>query len=250
LIASGSGLPIAQISWNALPKKLQILIVALAAIAIAILCWYGWEFANYMPTNNGWLLLVVFGNLTVPFFIYLPQTETIVTFGEMYLMAIALLYGPSYCVIAAAIYALLFSFTSKPFKPFLVVFGFSVMVCDAFLYSMVFQFIKPTAVHEISAYILPAVIMALISFLFTSLVAATAISWRHDKRISAFWVRTYLPLLLNSFIAAGSAACIAAWSHRSPYVPLAFIPAIGIMWWWTKAYNKRLMRKAALEQGL
>jgi hypothetical protein len=157
------------------------------------------------------------------------------------------MYGPSPCILATALCAFLLSFsTSRPIKYFLAIFGFSVLVCDAFLYSMVFQFIKPTAVHEISAYILPAAIMAVISFLFTSLIAATAVSWRHNKQIAALWARAYIPLILNSFIAAGSAACIAAWSFRGKYVPLAFIPAIGIMWWWTKAYNKRLMRKAAL----
>jgi hypothetical protein len=250
VIASGNRLPITQTSWNALPKKLQILTVFLAVIAVFILCWSSWEFAAHMPTNNGWIILAMMALATFPFFINLPQIETIVTFGETYFMAIALLYGPSTCVISTAIYALLFLLASKPFKPFLIVFGFSVLVCDAFLYSVVVRFIKPTAVHEISAYLLPAALTALISFLFTSLVAATAISWQHDSPISAFWVRAYPPLLLNSFVAAGSAACIAAWSHRGPYVPLAFIPAIGIMWWWTKAYNKRLMRKAALEPSL
>ena len=248
MIASGNGSPIAQISWDALPTKLQTLIVVLAALTVVILCWSSWEFANNMP-KHGWIILAMLGIAIIPFFINLPQMETSVFFGDVYLMAIALIYGPVACVIATALYAFATQMTVRPMKPFLLVFGFSVMVCDAFLYSMVFQFIKPTAVYEISAYILPAIIMALISFLFASLIAATAVSWRHGKRISAFWVRTYLPLLLNSFMAAGSAAYIAAWSHRSPYVPLAFIPAIGIMWWWTKAYNKRLIRNAALEKS-
>ena len=251
--AIGNGLPITQISWNELPKKLQILIVALAAIAIAILCWSSWEFANHMP-NHGWMILASLAFVTFPFFINLPQIESSIFFGDVYLMAIAMMYGPSTCILATALFACLsILHASRPFTPiklFLVIFGFSVLVCDAFLYSMVLQFIMPTAVHELSAYILPAATMALISFLFTSLIAATAVSWRRDNRISAFWVRTYLPLLLNSFIAAGSAACIAAWSYRNPYVPLAFIPAIGIMWWWTKTYNNRLMRKASLDPSL
>ena len=115
---------------------------------------------------------------------------------------------------------------------------------------MVIQLLKPTAMHEISAYIVPAIIVALVSFLFTSIIAATAVSWRHSKQIAAFWVRAYLPLLLNSVIAAGSAACIAVWSYRSPFMPLAFAPVIGIMWWWTMVHKKRLMRKAALEKSL
>ena len=113
-------------------------------------------------------------------------------------MAIALIYGPVSCIMATALYAFASqSLTVRPMKPFLLVFGFSVMVCDALLYSMVFQFIKPTALHEIKSYILPAVIMALVSFLSTSLIAATAVSWRQDNRISAFWVRAYLPVITS-----------------------------------------------------
>ena len=250
MIASGNGLPIAQTSWNALPTKLQILIVVLAAIAVLILCWSSWKFANHMP-DHGWIILAVWAFVTFPFFINLPQIETNISFGETYLMAIAFTCGPAICIVATALYAVLsLLLTTRSIKPFLLVFGFSVLVCDAFLYSMVFRFITPPAGPGIGAYILPAAIVALVSFLFTSLIAATAVSLRHGNRILPFWFKAYLPLLFNSMIAAGSAACIAVWSYRSPIMPLAFAPAIGIMWWWTRLHGKRLMRKAPLEQSL
>ena len=248
-MASGNGLPIEQTTWAMLPRKLRILIIVLAAFAVVILCWSGWEFANHMPDHD-WIVLAALAIVTFPFCVWLPRTETIVTFGDTYLMAISLIYGPSSCIIATALYACLsLIYALRTANRFLFVFGFSVLVCDALIYSLAFQFIKPTAAHEISAYSMPAVIMALVSFLFTSLIAATAISWRHGNRISALWVRVYLPLLLNSFIAAGAAACIAALYASNKFVPLAVAPAIGFMWGWTRLHGKRLMRKAALEKN-
>ena len=188
-MASGNGLPIEQTTWAMLPRKIRILIIVLAAFAVVILCWSSWEFANHMPDHD-WIVLAALAIVTFPFCVWLPRTETIVTFGDTYLMAISLIYGPSICIVATALYACLSLISAlRTANRFLFVFGFSVLVCDALIYSLAFQFIKPTAAHEISAYLLPAVIMALVSFLFTSLIAATAISWRHGNRISALSMR-------------------------------------------------------------
>jgi hypothetical protein len=241
VIASGNGLPNAKISWDTLPKKLQILIVVLAAIAVAILCWSGWEFANHVPTH-GWIFLAMLAFLTFPFFINLPQIETNIFFGETYLMAIAISYGTSTCVISTAIYALLCLLSSKSFKPFQFIFGLSVLVCDAFLYSVAFKLIKPVNMHSFGDYLLPAYAMALVSFLFSSITTAVAVSWRHESRISSQWAKGYILLVWNTIIAACGAACIAVGLPYNKYVPLVFAPVISILWWWTKGPVAKLIR--------
>lgn len=242
MATSVNAVPFKSITWAAMPRNLQWMIVALAAIAVAILWWSGRELMIDMPDDHGWMTLAVLGILTFPFFVYLPRIESVVLIGETYFMAIALLYGPAACVISSAIYGLLTCLILKSFKPSLFVYGFSVVVCDAFLYSMVFQIFRPANANDIRACLLPAAMMAIVTFLFTSLNTALAVSWRHGKQISAFWIRAYLPLLLNSFIAAGAAVCISVFINVHPYMPLAAAPAVGIIWWWTKSHAARLGR--------
>jgi hypothetical protein len=153
-----------------------------------------------MPTDNGWTVLAALGIITVPFFVYLPRIESIVLVGETYYMAIAMLYGPAACVVLTAIYALLFFLISRTFKPCLIAFGFSVIVCDACLYSIIFQILSPATAYDLKSCLLPAAIMAFVSFLFTSLAAAMTVSWRHGKKMPVLWIKSYPPLLLNSFI--------------------------------------------------
>ncbi len=237
-------LSVDRTDWTSLPRSLHILTGTLAAMAIAVLGWSGWQFMDHLPAG-GWIILAVFGIATFPFFIYFRRIETMVSIGDAYFMAIAILHGPATCVVATATYALVFLLSIKSFKPFLFVFNFSVLVCDAFAYSMIFQLFKPAELHHFGAYVVPAGMMALVSFLFTSVATAAAVSWRREKRFSSVWLRAHLPLLLNSFIAASAAVCIAALSPHGKFAPLAIAPVIGFLWFWTNRYRVRLDRKEA-----
>jgi hypothetical protein len=68
-----------KIHFGALPKKMQILIIVLAAIAVPILCWSGWDMIRFEP-GNGWILLMIFALLTLPLSIFLPSIEATVSF--------------------------------------------------------------------------------------------------------------------------------------------------------------------------
>lgn len=229
------------------------MIVVLAVAALVLLGWSCWDFA---PGNNSWIVLAILALLTAPIMIFVPPAETFVCVGEAYLMAIALIYGISTCVVASALYAcLILLMTARGSKIFMNVFNVSLLLCDAFLYSAAYQLIKPKDPHGMAAMMFPLAIMAFASFLFTSLLTATAVSWRRGNPILGFWARTYSPLLPNSLIAAAIAGGIAVWFRRSPLVVLAFLPAFLLIFWWTTTYRNRLMRKtksglsAQTEQG-
>lgn len=160
-------------------------------------------------------------------------------------MAIAVIHGTATCVVASAIYALgILPFTTKFGKPFVCIFTISALLCEGFLFSTAYHLAKPVYPQGLTAMILPLAVMALVSFLFTSLLTATAVSWRRGNRVFSFWPRSYLPLALNSFIAAAIAGCIAFWFGGNPWIAPAFLPAVGLIWVWTKAIANREMRKA------
>lgn len=229
-------------SFKALPHKLQVLIVVLTAFAIGTLCWSACDFAPQIH-GSGWIMLTLFALMIVPFTIILPIAELAVFPGDIYLMAIAILYGSSTCVIATAFCAFAYLCISrKSSQLFMLIFNFSVMVGGAFLYSAAYQLTKPTY-GGIKAMVLPVAMMTLVSFLFTSLATATAISWKRGNRIAEHWTITCLPLVLNSFISAASAAFISLLIPFNHAVPLMFAPLILVIWVWTKAHRNRLMRK-------
>ncbi len=70
-----------------------------------------------------------------------------------------------------------------------LIFNFSGIVCEAFLYSTAYRLAKPTGAIGASTPLLPAAIMALTSFSFSSLLAATAASWTDSKLSWQLWAK-------------------------------------------------------------
>ena len=220
------------------PKKLRILAAVLTVPAAVILCWAVWGYRSQLP-DPFWVVLLFLALVTAPVAIFIRTAETIVPMDEMYLMAIAMISGPATCIIATAICSFFLLLLARmPKGAFLV--SFSSMICNAFLYSMAFHLTAPADASGIGALVLPAVILAFVSFLFTSFLATMVVSWRLGKRLS--WAKMYIPLSLNSFIAAGAAAFIASWSKDNLWIPLAFAPVVFLIWWWTRLHKARLER--------
>jgi len=156
-------------------------------------------------------------------------------------MAIAIVYGTSACVIATAVCILAVFLKAEKFRTAFLA-SFAGWVCDAFLYSMAFRLALPADAAAIKDLLFSAAVMALVSFLFNSLLITTVVSWRLGKKIS--WVRTFLPLFPNWLVAAGTAVLIALWSKDIPLVLIAVAPVIALIWWWTRFHSARLLREA------
>jgi hypothetical protein len=242
LNTSNAGLPERPTNEAAIPTKLKALIVVLTAIAILIICWSGWDL-THQTRSTSWILFTLLAVITVPITVSLPTAATVVSLGDTYIMAVAMMHGTSACVVATACYALATLLPlAKRLRFRAIVFNFSGMVCGAFLYSTAYHLAEPADANGITATMLPAAILALTSFAFSSLLTATAVSWKSGKGSLRYWTRVHLPLVVNFLIAAACAIFIAAWFEKKPFILLAVAPAIGLTWVWTKVYKTRLSR--------
>jgi hypothetical protein len=240
----GSRMKTSGLQFRSLPKKLQALIIILFTAAIIILCW-SVSTLLHSPQDVRWIVIALLAIITVPFAVFLPSTGTMLLLGDTYLMAIAIMYGSATCVIATAFYALVAVVLFRFLGASASVFNFSLIVCDAFLYSSAYHIAKPSGIA------LTALVLAVVSFLFSSVIAAAAVSWQqHDSFHLKRWAKSSLPLSINTLLAAACAVFIAATYRTNAWSPLAAAPVIWIIWTWTKAYKSRLMRKAALEESL
>jgi len=226
-------------TWKSLPGRLKMLIFFLATMSLIILCWSGWNF-DLLSHDRIWIVLFIMAILTLPFVILLPQLETLITFGEPFLMAIAVIYGTAACVVATACYGLIAFRTYNRRDVARFTCNLSVAICGAFLYSTAFHLIKPSFVFGFSDMILPGITMALVSFLFGSLLTATAVIWRRGQSASSIWIRAYTPLILIPLICAIIAIFLAASSSFNIYLPVAAAPAIAIMWGIAKTQKRRI----------
>jgi hypothetical protein len=207
------------------------------------LCWAAWNYANQSHSHFP-VFLVFIALLTVPFVIYLPQAEALVFFADAILMAIAIMYGTSTCILATACVALCSLLFCQRNILLGFVFNFSCMVCGALLYSTLFHLLLPVRSSGLAEMVLPAVVMALVAFLFNASLTATTVSWKRGESISAHLIGVYAPLILNSLVAAMTAIVIVVLYRFTEYASLVIAPAIAVMWLWTTAHKTRLERAA------
>ncbi len=175
-------------TWRELPKKLRVYIVLVTCLAVPLVIWAIWDLAH-RSLDPGWIVLTLLTVLTVPSFWFLPSVNTIVGIGDAYVMAIAMIYGPSACVIATLGHSLSASlFVPRP-KVYLyrVIFNVSSTVCIAWVYSNIYRTINPTLSHTVDVLVLSVVVLTLSFFLLNSLSTATAISWASGERIAGSW---------------------------------------------------------------
>jgi hypothetical protein len=88
--------------------------------------------------------------------------------------------------------------------------------------------------------ILSASAMAVISFAFSLGLTEIAAFWCMGNGRGWERLRLHLPLLANPLIAAMTASVIAMFYHRFPAAPLAAVPLIALMYFWTRAYRAKL----------
>jgi len=144
-------------TWRELPNKLRIYIIVLAALAVPVISWSTWDVAH-TPVSSGWIVLTVLTVLTVPFFLFLPSANAIVGIGDAYVVAMAMMFGPSPCIIATLCHSLTASVLvpNRP-KMYRAVFNVSSMVCVAWIYSHTYKLINPSLSPNVPDMILPAV---------------------------------------------------------------------------------------------
>jgi diguanylate cyclase (GGDEF)-like protein/putative nucleotidyltransferase with HDIG domain len=231
-------------SGAALPRRLKFLIGGLVALSIPILARAGWGLALSPAANFDWAILALLAIATVPFFVFFPLVNSVLLIGDVYILAIAMLYGPGPCVIATFAHTLsatLIAASRSKISWHKILFNTASTVCGAWLYSNVYLWLNPNLSSEISTLILPASILTVIFYTFNSVVTATAISWATGERIREFWARNYLPMAINFILSSVSASFIVVLHQFSRYAPLAVAPLVGLAWMW----NNVIKAKAA-----
>ncbi len=233
-------------TWHDLPSKLKLYIVLLSAFAFPVIWYSFWDLVyNSHPNDSGWIVLIVLTVLTVPFYLLLPSVSTIVGIGDAYVMAIAMIYGTSPCIVATLSHTLAGSLLvpNRPkIYPYRVVFNISSTVCCAWLYSHIYCYLNPTLSRNGTEILLPIVALTTTFFILNSLSTATAISFASGQHVIKFWTQNYLSLGVEFSVSAVSAAFIVKlYRDDSPWVPLAVAPLIGVVWGWNKLNKAKAM---------
>jgi diguanylate cyclase (GGDEF)-like protein/putative nucleotidyltransferase with HDIG domain len=230
-------------NWQALPVKLKLYIVLVTAAAIPILTLATLDLLH-TSYGNGWIVLTILTVLTVPFFLFLPSVNTIVGIGDAYIIAVAMLFGPTPCILATLCHTLSASI-SVPNRPkvylYRIVFNVSSMVCGAWIYSNLYHLLNPSLSTRVADMILPAVVLTVSFFIFNSFSTATAISLASDQKVLRFWIQHYLPLVMDFSVSAVSAVFIVSLSQINLWAPFAAAPLIGVVWGWNKLNHAKTM---------
>jgi len=233
------------VTWDNLPFKVKALIIGITLIALPIFIWSTWVlFADPPPLS--WLILVALALGTVPFFLALPSVNTYVGIGDSYVMAVAMLYGPTPCIIASVCHTLIALFCRRGVPPYKVLFNTSSMICGAWLYSNVYRFLNPTLSSNLEFLVPASAALTITFFLYNSLIISTAISWTTNDRIFTFWSKNYLPLYIDFSVSAVSATAIVAFKSVNSYVPFAVAPLVGVVWGWNKVNKAKAMEQEQL----
>ncbi len=244
-------------TWSQLPNKLRIYILSFVVAAVPILIWSISDLHRAQTeTGTGWLVLTFLAILTVPFFLFLPSVNATIGIGDSYLIAIAMLYGVSPCIIATfchTVIASVFGRNRPKVYGYRVIFNVSSLVCGSFLYSSIYHaLVTQHQQAEMQNIILPAVLLMTTLFLFNSISTSIAIAWALKEKVFDFWAKNCLPLAIDFTVSSVSAILIVSLKHifDSPSAPLLAAPFVGLVWGWNKVNKSRAMEaeKHLLEQ--
>lgn len=230
--------------WANLPAKLKAYIVLLALAAVPLIIWAILDLHTKPPADTGWLVLTGLVLATVPFFLFLPSVNATIGIGDSCIMAIAMLYGVSPCVIATFCHTVITSIFARR-RPsihlYQIIFNTSSMVCAAWIYSNIYHLLNPGQSTQIQDIILPAAVLTATFFLLNSLLTSTAMSWAVGDRVFGFWTRNCLPLAIDFSVSSVIGTLIVSLSHINRYMPLGAAPLIMVGWGWNKINKARAM---------
>ncbi len=234
-------------TWPTLQAKLKIYIAAFVVAAVPIVVWAAWDLIRTPHDSawtSGWIVLTVLAILTVPFFLFLPSVNATIGIGDAYIMAIAMMYGVAPCVVATLCHTVIASIVGpRRTKVYAhrVVYNASSLVCGAWLYSSIYQWLNPSHSIALQEIVLPAALLMTTLFLFNSITTSVAIGWAQHERVMDFWAKNCLPLAIDFTVSSVSATFIVSLSYFEWYVPLGAAPLVGVVWGWNKLNKARAM---------
>jgi len=232
-------------TWKQLPAKVKALIVLFSVLSLPITIWAIWDIFFFYHDSN-WIILLILTIAIVPAFFVLPSS-TIIGIGDAFIMAVAMLYGTSPCIITTLFHtvaATLFVPNRPRVYAYKVVFNTSSMICGAFLYSSVYHLLNPLAPPlstDLRYMLLPAIALTITFFLFNSIITSTAISWASGENTFQFWIRNCVPLSIDFSVSAVSAVVIVALRNLSEWAPFGAAPLVALIWAWNKTNRAKAM---------
>jgi diguanylate cyclase (GGDEF)-like protein/putative nucleotidyltransferase with HDIG domain len=236
-------------TWAELPAKLKIYISVLCGLAFLISTSAVWDILT-SPHKTGWVVLALFVLLTVPFFLIMPSVSAAVSIGDAYIMAIAMIYGVSPCIMATFLHTLALSLSKRPRTyTYKLLFNVSSMICGAWLYSTVYRLMNHGS-NKLEDIVVPAAALVTIYFVLNSMLTSVAISWATGESISSFWLKNCAPLAIDFLFSSASATAMVLLHSYHEYAPLAAAPVVLIVWGWAKINQTRVIQaeKHLIEQ--
>lgn len=228
------------------PTRLNALMITVVLSAIAILCWAGWHVPRHEAIKD-MLILTAMAVLLLPLAVVLPITGAVVMYEDIFLMALAMIHGTAACVTATACFGLAYVlFRARRLHMKWKLFHFSGLVCCSFLYSSVYELVRPTYADDTVSAILPAMAMGAVALIFQVGLSATSFTWRTGKGIRTGKFFVYFPLFaVNALLAAMGAMIMATFWRKTLLIPLVAAVPLNLMWAWTWIYRSRVARHYA-----
>lgn len=228
-------------SWKTSTKRTKIFIAVLSVITSLIVFWSGWDLFN-STFQSGWIHLGILAILAIAATIALPHLGTIILFGDLYLMSIAVIYGIAPCMVATVFYAVAALCVLKGLSNVMRLFNFCSMVCNSFLFSVAYLLFAANFSSKINNLILPILIMSFVSFLFTLLLTVIILALSHKSKISISLAKKSPLLMFNYFVSAIGATLLIALHPHTTYAGIFIFPLILMEWSWTKIIKERAER--------
>jgi diguanylate cyclase (GGDEF)-like protein/putative nucleotidyltransferase with HDIG domain len=227
-------------TWSELPAKLKTFIICLNSLAMIIASWATWNlFAT--PHDSGWIVLTLFILLTVPFYLFLPSANAMISIADAYIMAIAMMYGVAPCVMSTFFHTLAISISKRPrIYEYRILFNISSMVCGAWVYSTIYRLLNRGS-SSLQDIIVPAAALVTVYFLINSTLTSVAISWSLGESFTKFWMKNCAPLAVDFSFSSLSATVIVMLHGYHRYAPLAAAPVVLVVWGWGKLNKTRVM---------
>ena len=231
-------------NWAKLPAKVKIyifILISLAATAFAS----SLGVLFHSPFNSGCFVLTLLVTVDVYFYLFLPSVETLVGIGDAYVMAIAMMYGVSPCIIATFLQTLIISLVGQRPKRYTykIFFNTASSICGCWLYASVYHLLNPKLSVHAQDVLAPAAVLVAIFFLVNTLLTSIAIAWSSGDSIFKFWAKACMPLAFDYTVSSVCATVVVLVYNFNPIVPFAVAPLLGVAWGWTNL-NKTRMNQA------